>query len=420
MAITPAELTGERTEVTFSGEIASTCFGGGGRFLILHVPSERQLVVFDVCQAKVVKTLLTGVAKPLFAAGMNSLVVVYPATKVIERWSLTTFEKEATAEMATTQNLAPCAVAMGSASNGPLLVQAIDYPRLGERFLYDITAMRVLDGTREYNGKVGAMPGNRLRASPEGRVFTIVQQSLRASVLSVSDGGVRETLYPWQSSVQPPIPSGDEETVYGPGNAVTSTGKRLIEDGQRGLWYLPAVHGPLFFSLANPKGRGKFMVVSVHAQRNERALFRLAQSAVDSNLVDRVFLVPDAQVLLVLPQDARDRLVLQRVDLDAELAKTGVDSDYLFVTSRPPPMIPGKRFEYPVAMKSKRGGVKFRLDAGPNGLAVSSDGKVSWDVPADLAKSVSVAVTVSDASGQEVIHSFELVPAAESPLPNRD
>jgi len=68
--------------------------------------------------------------------------------------------------------LAPIAVAMGSASNGPLLVQALDYPRLGERFLFDVTTMKVIDGTRDHGGKVGALPGNQLRASPDGRAFT--------------------------------------------------------------------------------------------------------------------------------------------------------------------------------------------------------------------------------------------------------
>ena len=57
---------------------ADACAGGGGRFLILHLAQTRQLAVFDVNQAKVVKYLPVPADNVRFAAGMNKLLVVAP------------------------------------------------------------------------------------------------------------------------------------------------------------------------------------------------------------------------------------------------------------------------------------------------------------------------------------------------------
>jgi hypothetical protein len=112
-------------------------------------------------------------------------------------------------------------------------------------------------------------------------------------------------------------------------------------------------------------------------------------------------------VLVTIP-GTNDRLVLQRFDLEEALDKLGVD--YLFVTSTPPTHVKsGSRFEYTVAVKSKKGGVTYRLDSGPDGMSVSPTGVITWNVPADMASgSVSVILSVKDATAQERFHSFPL------------
>ena len=53
--------------------------GDGGRFLILHLPKVRQVAVFDVNQAKVVKFLPVAADNVMIAAGMTKMIVAYPA-----------------------------------------------------------------------------------------------------------------------------------------------------------------------------------------------------------------------------------------------------------------------------------------------------------------------------------------------------
>ena len=101
------------------------------------------------------------------------------------------------------------------------------------------------------------------------------------------------------------------------------------------------------------------------------------------------------------------KLNLHKFDLEASLEKAGVD--YLFVTSRPPLVELGKLFKYTPVVKSKKGGVTYKVESGPKGLAISRDGLVRWEVAADFAENtVDVIVSVGDSAGQEVFHTFQL------------
>src|SRR5262245_12736939 len=74
----------------------------------------------------------------------------------------------------------------------------------------------------------------------------------------------------------------------------------------------------------------------------------------------------------------------------------------------PPPVArKGGEYSYLIVVKSKKGGVKCRLEAGPPGMKVTADGMLTWAVPADAADGErDVIITVSDGSGQEVFHTF--------------
>jgi hypothetical protein len=104
------------------------------------------------------------------------------------------------------------------------------------------------------------------------------------------------------------------------------------------------------------------------------------------------------------------RLILRKVDLVEQLNRTG--ANYLLVVSRPPAARPGTLFAYRLDVRSKQGGVKVRLESGPDGLKVTPDGRVSWAVPADFGPAeADVVLSLSDSSGQEVFHIFRIAPA---------
>src|SRR5262249_26818363 len=121
----------------------------------------------------------------------------------------------------------------------------------------------------------------------------------------------------------------------------------------------------------------------------------------------RVFFIPDAQLLVTIP-DTYDRLIVRRFDVIQELEKSGID--YLLVTSQPVTQCKiGTTYLYQLAVKSKKGGVKLKLESGPAGMKLSPEGQLTWAVPNNLPeKQVDVLLTVSDASGQECFHNFKL------------
>src|SRR5262249_37824490 len=81
--------------VSFPGKVANGAVGGAGRFLILHAPSQKQLIIFDLKEGKIAKTLDMPEEKLLFTAGRQHLLIWLPNAKTFERWNLATLEREA-------------------------------------------------------------------------------------------------------------------------------------------------------------------------------------------------------------------------------------------------------------------------------------------------------------------------------------
>jgi hypothetical protein len=179
---------------------------------------------------------------------------------------------------------------------------------------------------------------------------------------------------------------------------------------------LPSCHGDHYLHLQ--AGGGK-LITTVYLTGDARPLLRLPDLDVaapqeggwndvrELPLDKRVHFIPRAKVIITVPP-TNDRLVVRRFDVDEALEKAGID--YLLVTSRPPPSaVKGGVFTYQLAVKSKRGGVKCWLELGPDGMKVSSAGRVTWPVPADHeAGEYDAVVGVSDRTGQELFHAFKV------------
>jgi predicted Zn finger-like uncharacterized protein len=440
----PAPLAQESVEVKLPSKITDAVVGGGGRYWCLLLPDAKQVAVFDVNQAKVARYLPLASGTAHIAAGMNKLMVAYPDTEVVVRYDLTTFEKDVTARLpfqGTVKGLA-----LGSASAGPLLVC---YSKggggggppgwaQGTVAFLDLTTLKALDaGPDAANGlNVGGGFGGdhfQFRARPDGRAFVGWTgfggpNGLNSYTLSETGVKVKNS---WD--VNGPATLAEDGTlftlsgVYSPD--LKPIGKKDVGFG--GSQRIPAQRGPLYLTLSSdqPDFRPNARITvkaSVHTLGDDRALVTIPEFAVreipggipvqpnfgGTPADRRVLFCPDGKLIASIDA-SDDKLLLRKFDLDAMLEKSGVD--YLFAASRPPAAEPGKPFKYPIAVKSKKGGTTFKLDAGPDGMKIAADGTVTWDVPKGWSGSESVIVTISDKSGQEVFHTFTLTPAAPAP-----
>jgi hypothetical protein len=417
----PAPLKADRDELALPASIADACIGGGGRYFILHLPQHRRLAIFDVNVAKVVKYLALADDNVKFAAGMDKLFVISADKGVIQRFNLATFEKEVTARLPLQGTV--LAIATGSAASGPLLVH---YAR-GDGQGAPVTFLDPVSFNELNFDKPGGVLGNSVfhyRASPDGTVFgswvTVHSQSMGSIVLA----GKTAKLYGGEmaGSVVP----GTDNTLVTAGGLYTPECKLIggDKDGPRYHLRVPS-QGGRFYITCPGGGGAQFNTgeldtgkpVRIYLMGDARPIATLkdaelpasneAWTGSDFTQDKRVLFVPDGKLIAIIPR-SNDRLVLHRFDIDEAMDKAGIH--YLFVVSRPPSTAyRGTRLAYTPQVKSKKGKVKLKLEAGPQGMGLTAEGKLTWDVPRDFAEAeVDVILTVSDASGQEVFHTFKL------------
>lgn len=410
--ITPPALADEVATLKLPAPVKGTAIGGGGRYLFFHLGSLRKLAVFDVNVGKITQYVALGSDDVAFTASADKLIVVLRDQKIIQRWSLETFERELAKTIAVEHSMANAL--MGSASNGPIFLAGGDYYRNSAQFL-DLTTLEP-SAIALQSGRMSVGGGSDcvVRASGDGRVFTMWRIGTSPSGLQdiVVTNNTAQVRYE-HDSVGDILPSPDGKLLYtGTGiftNELKRVGTRVIKSA------IPSVHGDFYLLPAYNKG-GE---VSVHMSGDERPLVNLpdvfstpedrwgGDRSPAALSIQRLYYIPDANLIVTLPH-TNDQLIVRRFNLDEVLAKS--DIDYLFVASRPRVTAErGKPYTYSVRVKSKRGGVKYQLAAGPTGMTISTAGVVNWTAPASYAdKTADVLLSVSDASGQEVFQNFSL------------
>jgi hypothetical protein len=436
VVIKPPALNGDKTVVPLAAPVTDVAVGGAGRYLILHMPNVRRLAVFDANEAKVVREIPVPELQVFFAAGMDKLIVALPQSRQLIRYSLATFQQDATAPLPLKS---PCTgVALGSASNGPLLLESRNLGQPGERRFFDIVQMKQVDIAQMVqvglpNGRVlpPIMARVRLHAAADGSVFTAGHQSF---ILLKGSGF---NTYEVQADTDL-LPGPDGRTLYSCGQMFTAQGKALgpnVSSHGHAVWYVPALHGPYYISLNEARAgepatrttarrpqvnaRGlQFLSLSLHLVGDRRPLVTLPKLDALNGLVNwlsgaaqpldqHVFLIPDAELLVILPL-AKTQLILHRFNLTQLLETAGVD--YLFVSSQPPTQFrPGTPLSYQMVVRSKKGGVRYKLESAPSSMTVSPAGLLRWEVPGNFqASEAEVTVTVADVTGQEILHTFKL------------
>ncbi len=442
--VRPPALAGEKVELSLPAAVADVCVGGGGRFLILHLPKTRQLAVFDANEGKVVKYLPVAEDDVKIAAGLTKLFVALPNANLIQRWDLTTLERDVSAPLPTKDKVS--GLCMGSAWQGPLMVCVGDGPAvLGVRPVFlDAGTLKESAVKLDKGEQLPGVAPQLVRASADGSTF-VFRNGVGGEPHTVSSlvltGGTPRHANAWiDSSLLTPSPDGRYlyglNRIYSP--ELKEVYKRPKKAGAPGgvdlSWgaYVPA-HQHGYYMEVEAQGGDPFggkptsSTVSFYLAGQHQEPFAkldglepvtVAEAGYGSlkdplDAAKRVHLIPDANLLVILPI-TNDKLVLRTFDVTAALEKSG--KDYLLVTSRPvETALKGQPYSYQVTVKARKKDVKYRVEAGPKGMTVSKDGLVSWAVPADQEEGeTDVIITVSD-GGQEIFHTFKVRVARGEP-----
>lgn len=430
-------LAADRVEIQLPAPAGQVGLGGGGRFLFLHLPSMRKLAVFDVNTAKIDRYLPLAADAAQFTAGAEKLFVAYPVARILQRYSLSTFEKELTVTLPVESRL-HCLL-MGFNSSGPLMMAGTTLRH------YDPVTLRE-EKYEWLNGNLGIGDDYPpvVEVSADGRTFTSRTPGLSPGdtrIFRFEGRSIRMSGANSESSRAYLLPNADGSAVFNSSRILTPDGKatqNALDNPRTSAWLLPAAQERYYLSLVktlNPGAAGNAGNAHLEASLNilgqERSLLPLPELAPSlSGLVNfssgqvqpleqHVHFLPTSELIAILPL-ARDRLILHRLSIREALEKSGLD--YLVATSRPPRAFsPGRELKYQVQVLSKRGGVKFHLDSGPEGMIITPGGLLRWSVPTQYPeKEEHVIITLSDATGQEVFHTFRVVRSAEAPGGNRN
>ncbi|MFO0966319.1 MAG: MJ0042-type zinc finger domain-containing protein [Gemmataceae bacterium] len=427
VALAPAPLKADKEERALPSSAKTLAVGGGGRFVILHLPRERKLAVFDANEAKIVKYLPLGEDDVKFAAGMDRLLVVMPATKVVQRWNLLTLEKEVTAPLPTMDGRIK-QVCMGHASNGPLCLISGDERFSGAMIFLDPFTLKRID--YDWAGGIrGGIFDGEARVSGDGSVF-----AGRRSTLVLQGGSAK--VHPGENDTFLCMPSPDARYVYSALSVRSPEGNLLFKPENPGgfitMPFVPAYQPGYFMRVEEYASRdmlkGGFGGPGRKKEGTGNLQFYIAGQTKPFAVWDdfdgvygqkltyldasgmtsdrRYVLLPQNKLLLTIPL-SDDKLILHRFDPVKELDKSGVD--YLVVLSTSPSAKKGAPYVYPVDARSKKGGLKYNLDSGPEGMKIDAAGKLTWATPADFAdRESTVIITISDAAGLETLHTFRL------------
>ncbi len=412
----PLSLAANKSVWRFPAPLGDLCVGGDGRYLVLHFPSERRLAVFDVTQAKVVKSIPVAHERAVFAAGMEELVVVLAEGNVLQRWDLATGERKSATPLGLKGT--PRTACMGAASDGPLLVGPLHGENSFEGAVFvDVQTAKPLRFTGSVNRprtRLGMGENTYARAAADGRLFTLwnfpgasnsIVHLLGPELRVHSTGGVG-----------PVVPSADGQSIIVHNAQLFAPDFRKPPDSvfMPDHPLVPALQGPYYAGLhvlkertdlsvyfqGEPQPFATFTDLEYHDAGREPPRRERGGS------FDReIFFLPRLNLLLTIPT-ANDRLVFHRLDVDAALRRSG--RSYLFVESQPPPRArKGATYTYQLAAKSKAAGVSYNLEHGPPGMALSPSGQLRWPVPADFREAeATVIVHVQDAQGLGHYHAF--------------
>jgi hypothetical protein len=412
----------EKQEVALSGPVADAAVGGGGRYLVLLLAANKKLAVFDVTQGKVVRELPVSDDVVHFAAGADKLVVLYPNPRLVQIWSLKTFERERSGPLPASLTRDDIhQVCMGSASPGPLFVYL---PREKRTLALDLDDLTTTEVRWTHWSPTNAYGPLHMRASPDASTLLGWSGGWAGMAMATfEDGrqtGVRDKFEFSMGAFA--LPSADSRFIFTPWAIVRRADLTAAKaPGVTGHYLVPAHEPGYFIALRGPdlpnSPYEKGPAIALPAVReasffneDRKELFTRAdldelRAGCHIHWEKAVHYYPRAGLLITLAN--KDHLRLRRVDLVEQLQRSG--KNYLVVLSQPPPGKAGADHAYRLDVRARKGGVRVRLENGPEGLRVTPEGQVSWRIPAAFgAAEAEVLVSIRDATEQEVLHTFRI------------
>jgi len=421
----PPDPPPEPVILALPGKVNQIIIGGGGKYLLAYVNNEKKLVVLDLAAAKLLKEISLASDRAVIAANAEKFFVLYPEESLLQRWSLATWEREETAQLDAALELKTLAVGNAS-TNTPLLAGSKEGGRSMSYFI-DPQTLKISPYVQGRGRAFSCHETSIVRVSGNGRLFVSTNtKSFPTGIFSLVYNGGKTEEFHEHTDPERVLTNAAGDRIYtgigqfGPKLQPLDTTSNLKKRGQD-LIILPSLTDDFPLKLTYTgrdfeKQTVKAKIEIFQAGDNEPlATYGLSNAPlVDREeqqkwilpIDQRVMLVPAAKQLVLFDKD-KSELRLHPLDVDELLRKA--NRSYFAITSTPPPALAGQRYQYQLIIKSNAPASKFKLLAAPPGMEISADGKISWEVPANVAGYTDVIVSLDNGTGKEIFHDFRVI-----------
>jgi hypothetical protein len=310
-------------------------------------------------------------------------MVVLSGQRLLQRWSLKTFEREKVVPLPGKATVLKAL--MGCNSLGPLVLWSG-----GPVELWDVQAMKPIEPKgKRVGGRNQWNPTLNISANGQAVIWSHAGLSPSAfSLMRITRGNTTTVLLGGLATSSFALLNTDASLVFSHGlrqgifngNWQAIPAQKLNQSG------LIPTEDPRFFLAVSRTNDGKNSAVSFCIASSCRSVFTLnnleplsasASSGRKGHFLHepRVHYLPEANLFVTLPE-GNEKIIVRNFDLLATLEKSS--KPYLFVLSTPKLTArPGTRYVYQLDVKSKSGGLNFKCESGPEGLAISQAGRLT-------------------------------------------
>lgn len=421
---------GSRITIALPERYESFAIGGRGRFLVPRTGTDR-LMILDL-QTQQIRGSLPVSKQSLFTAGASCLVVADPETKRLQTWSLPELKQLKSIPLPFET---PGFVAMGSAAETPIWLGASESPWL---ILYDARTLEQLDlPLRSHQPtNLAIEPTHNIRVSADGLTVAMGHETggNALELMQIRGDGVHLSL---RSNARGfALPNFDGSRFLLPNGHLRFEGEVTISNQRFQNVRLPAINSDLLATIPRSRQdtrrefefkykRAYVPEVAIETEVGERTATVLdlpVWPPEDQHWSGQPKRVPDQEVvfvprerLFVVANEDRESLLLYRFDVNRRRA-----SQQPCLAEQPPRWADaGSLYVAALPAVVEEGEPTFQLDLAPDGMTLSTEGVLRWEVPADTLRGErTVSFTIGDATGRQSTHSFSLyVHSKQQPLP---
>ncbi len=386
----------------------------GGKYLLLRMQAFPGLTVYDTDKREIVNTLRLASDNFLFASGGNIVLVYYPENNLLQTWSLDTFEKLKTKPNPKGNIISY--MTMGHSNPDQALVRYADGTDALARasvYLLDTATLQEIPLTGDENA-----PGRNVsyrdfihqRTDGSMQIVSEWATSHSPTGLGVFVLTGNSWTFKYEHTSVGYIAVGDDGLLYAQNGDIYNS--QLTRIGSlSGTKLIPGIGGTLFLGIAQDGLMQVYTSGSI-SPLGPVGRFPGAEKIEDGwaktpYVFDRHVIFDPVRGHIILIPPENDRVVQREFNLEQMLSASGVD--YLVVTSRPDVNVAsGETWRYQIETLSNADGITFTLEFGPEGMEVSDDGTLVWDVPDDYSGTEKVVLLVENENGEVIYHNFEL------------